>query len=154
MTGVQTCALPICEHDLVGIITGVVEKDRIITGENISAGDVVLGLPSSGLHTNGYSLARKVFFDIAKLDVTDTVDGLPGTVGEALLEPHINYTRHVMALMEADLPIHGIAHITGGGLVENIPRVLPEGCAVHIEENRSEERRVGKECRSRWSTYH
>lgn len=123
------------EHDLVGIITGVVEKDRIITGANISAGDVVLGLPSSGLHTNGYSLARKVFFDTANLNVNDTVEGLPGTVGEALLEPHINYTRHIMALIEADLPIPGIAHITGGGLVENIPRILPEGCAAHIKED-------------------
>ncbi|NQV37664.1 MAG: phosphoribosylformylglycinamidine cyclo-ligase [Candidatus Marinimicrobia bacterium] len=123
------------EHDLVGIVTGVVEKDRIITGEKIAIGNIVLGLPSSGLHTNGYSLARKVFFDIAGLDVSDTVDGLPVTVGEALLEPHINYTNHVMALMDSGLPIHGIAHITGGGLVENIPRILPNGLSVIIKED-------------------
>ncbi len=120
------------EHDLVGVISGVVEKNKIITGEKISPGDILLGLPSSGLHTNGYSLARKVFFDLAGLSVSDTVQGLPGTVGEALLEPHINYTNHVMALMNEDIPIHGIAHITGGGLVENIPRILPDDCSVSI----------------------
>lgn len=122
------------EHDLVGIITGVVEKDRIITGASIRPGDVVLGLPSSGLHTNGYSLARKVFFDAAALSVNDTIPELEGlSVGQALLRPHINYTNPVMALLDAWISLNGIAHITGGGMLENIPRVLPEGCAVSID---------------------
>ena len=83
------------EHDLVGVITGIVDKNNIITGEHISPGDILLGLPSSGLHTNGFSLARKVFFDIAKHSVGTYLESLGATVGEALLEPHINYTNHV-----------------------------------------------------------
>lgn len=121
------------EHDLVGIITGVVEKDRIITGEAITVGDVVLGLPSSGLHTNGYSLARKILFDLAHYNVNDRVEGWQKSIGETLLEPHINYTQPVLALLDADQPVHGMAHITGGGLVENIPRILSDGCAVELD---------------------
>jgi len=83
------------EHDLVGIITGVVEKDKIITGEAIRAGDVVLGLPSGGLHTNGYSFARKLFFDVGRYDVKDTIPELEKSIGLTLLESHINYTNHV-----------------------------------------------------------
>ena len=85
------------EHDLVGVITGIVEKNKIITGEHISPGDILLGLPSSGLHTNGFSLARKVFFDIANHSVDTYLEGLRTTVGEVLLEPHINYTNHVLS---------------------------------------------------------
>ena len=115
------------EHDLVGIVTGVVERDSIINGRDVIPGDVILGAASSGLHTNGYSLARKVLFEIAGLTVSDT---LPGTetavpVGEALLEPHVNYTSAVHALLKAEAPVKSMAHITGGGLVENVPRVLP-----------------------------
>ena len=122
------------EHDLVGIITGVVEKGEIITGENIKPGDVLLGLPSNGLHTNGYSFARKLFFEIGGYDVNDTIPELEKSVGLALLEPHINYTNHVFAVLDADIDIKGIAHITGGGLVENIPRILPDGCGVEIQK--------------------
>jgi phosphoribosylformylglycinamidine cyclo-ligase len=122
------------EHDLVGIITGVVEKGKIITGENIKPGDVLLGLPSNGLHTNGYSFARKLFFEIGGYDVNDTIPELEKSVGLALLEPHINYTNHVFAVLDADIDIKGIAHITGGGLVENIPRILPDGCGVEIQK--------------------
>jgi phosphoribosylformylglycinamidine cyclo-ligase len=122
------------EHDLVGIITGVVEKGKIITGENIKSGDVVLGLPSSGLHTNGYSFARKLFFEIGGYDVNDTIPELEKSVGLTLLEPHINYTNHVFATLDAGIDIKGIAHITGGGLVENIPRILPDGCGVEIQK--------------------
>jgi phosphoribosylformylglycinamidine cyclo-ligase len=122
------------EHDLVGIITGVVEKGKIITGENIKPGDVLLGLPSNGLHTNGYSFARKLFFEIGRYDVNDTIPELEKSVGLALLEPHINYTNHVFAVLDADIDIKGIAHITGGGLVENIPRILPDGCGVEIQK--------------------
>jgi phosphoribosylformylglycinamidine cyclo-ligase len=121
------------EHDLVGIITGVVEKDKIITGENIKYGDVVLGLPSNGLHTNGYSFARKLFFEIGKYDVNDTIPELEKSVGLTLLEPHINYTNHVFSVLDNGIDLKGIAHITGGGLVENIPRILPDGCGVEVQ---------------------
>ena len=122
------------EHDLVGVITGVVEKDKIITGENIQPGHVVLGLPSNGLHTNGYSFARKLFFEIGGYDVNDTIPELEKSVGLTLLEPHINYTNHVFAALGAGIDIKGIAHITGGGLVENIPRILPNRCGVEIQK--------------------
>jgi len=121
------------EHDLVGVITGIVDKNNIITGEHISPGDILLGLPSSGLHTNGFSLARKVFFDIAKHSVDTYLESLGATVGEALLEPHINYTNHVLSVLDTGEIIKGIAHITGGGLTENVPRILPKGCAVKIK---------------------
>ena len=121
------------EHDLVGVITGVVEKEKIITGAKITSGDIVLGLPSSGLHTNGYSLARKVFFEIGGYNINDKVSGLDKSVGHTLLEPHINYTNHIFSLIDSDIPLNGIAHITGGGLSENIPRILPKGLAVEID---------------------
>lgn len=123
------------EHDLVGIITGVVEKDKAITGKNIAPGDVVLAFTSSGLHTNGYSLARKLFFDIGKYRIDAAIPELSRSLGEVLLEPHINYTRPVLHLLEQGVAIKGMAHITGGGLLENIPRVLPAGCAVEINQN-------------------
>ncbi|MDP7565355.1 MAG: phosphoribosylformylglycinamidine cyclo-ligase [Candidatus Marinimicrobia bacterium] len=122
------------EHDLVGVITGVVEKDMIITGETIQIGDVVLGLPSNGLHTNGYSFARKLFFEIGGYDVNDTIPELEKSVGLTLLEPHINYTNHVFTALDSGIDVKGIAHITGGGLVENIPRILPDGCGVDIKK--------------------
>lgn len=123
------------EHDLVGVITGVVEKDKAILGDQIKVGDKVLAFPSSGLHTNGYSLARKLFFDVAKLNVTSSVAGLSTSLGEALLAPHINYTRPVLHLLKQALPIHGMAHITGGGVLENIPRILPANCAVTLHKS-------------------
>ena len=122
------------EHDLVGIITGVVEKDKIITGESIKPGDAVLGLPSNGLHTNGYSFARKLFFDVGGYSVNDTIPKLEKSVGLTLLKPHINYTNHVFAVLNAGIEVKGIAHITGGGLIENIPRILPDGCGVEIQK--------------------
>ena len=118
----------------MGVITGVVEKDKIITGEKIQPGDVVLGLPSNGLHTNGYSFARKLFFEIGGYDVNDTIPELKKSVGLTLLEPHINYTNHVFAALDTGINVKGIAHITGGGLVENIPRILPDDCGVEIQK--------------------
>ena len=123
------------EHDIAGCITGVVEKDKIITGEKIKEGDIVLGFPSSGLHTNGFSLARKLFFEVAKLDVDTKLDELGGTVGEALLKVHINYSIPVLAMIDQGIKINGIAHITGGGFIENIPRVLPENLDIKIQKN-------------------
>ena len=122
------------EHDLVGVITGVVEKEKIITGERIQSGDIVLGLPSSGLHTNGYSLARKLFFEIGGYDIHDTIHKIEKSVGLTLLEPHINYTNHVFETLNAEIDVMGIAHITGGGMVENIPRILPDGCGIEIQK--------------------
>lgn len=123
------------EHDLVGVITGVVDKNKVILGKTICPGDVVLAFTSSGLHTNGYSLARKLFFDIGKLTVDTHVPEFNRSLGDVLLKPHINYTRPVLHLLQNQIPIKGMAHITGGGLLENIPRILPDGCAVEIEKN-------------------
>lgn len=122
------------EYDVVGIIAGVVEKQKIINGKDITAGDVVLGFASSGLHTNGYSLARKLCFEVGGLKVSDPLTCLGTTVGQALLAPHINYTRPVLSLLE-HYPIKGMAHITGGGVLENISRVLPKNCNVELNLN-------------------
>jgi phosphoribosylformylglycinamidine cyclo-ligase len=117
------------DYDLVGFIIGVVEKDKIITGENIAAGDAILGLPSSGLHTNGYSLARKIFGEDAAA-LNKKYPELERPIGEVLLEPHRCYYN----LLKPHLPqIKGLAHITGGGLVDNVPRVLPEGLGARFD---------------------
>ncbi len=122
------------EYDLVGAVAGVVEKDKIVDGSKISPGDAVLGLASSGLHTNGFSLARNVLFNIKKLKVDQYIEYLECTLGEALLKPHINYTRPVLSLLD-EFDVMGIAHITGGGLVDNIPRILPENCQVMLSKD-------------------
>ena len=113
-------------HDLAGFIIGAVEKGNIIDGRSISAGDAVLGLASSGLHTNGYSLARKVFGDTASA-LNKHYPELGKTVGEVLLEPHRSYYRMLKPVLSI---IKGMAHITGGGLIGNVPRILPEGLAA------------------------
>jgi phosphoribosylformylglycinamidine cyclo-ligase len=122
------------ESDIAGCITGVVERDSIITGENIQPGDVLLGLPSSGLHTNGFSLARKVLFDKAGLGVDAYIEEASCSLAELLLCPHLNYAPAVLPLLEK-FEIKGIAHLTGGGFYDNIPRVLPAGTAVEINKN-------------------
>ncbi len=121
------------EYDLVGFIVGLVERERLLDGRRIEPGDVVLGLASLGLHTNGYSLARKLFFEVAQWSVQTQVDELGCSVGEELLKPHRNYLPLLGGLLESGR-IKGLVHITGGGFLENIPRVLPEGCAVEIRE--------------------
>src|SRR5256886_7029681 len=184
------------EYDLAGCIVGVVDRAQIIDGSKIQPGDVILGLTSSGLHTNGYSLVRKILFEKMRLEPSSPLPGSTITVGEELLRVHKNY-QPLLAKIPSGA-IKGLAHITGGGLIDNIPRILPLNCdaiiepknwrvprifkilqqngridvremyqvfnmgigmvAVIAEENaqrvRSEERRVGKECRSRWSPYH
>ena len=112
------------EYDLAGFAVGIVDKKKIINGSRIKAGDVLIGLPSSGLHSNGYTLARKVLFNKAKLNVKSRVKGLKGTVGEALLEPTIIYSKTILKVIEK-VNVKAIAHITGGGLPENVGRVLP-----------------------------
>lgn len=123
------------EHDLVGVITGVVEKDRAILGKDIVPGDVIVAFPSSGLHTNGYSLARKLIFEVGGYHVDQVLPALQTSVGEALLVPHLNYTRPVLDMLDQGIHIKGMAHITGGGLLENVPRILPENCAVDIKKS-------------------
>ena len=122
------------EHDIAGSITGIVEKDKIITGERIKKGDIVLGFPSSGLHTNGFSLARALLFNKAKHTVK-TKGALSGkTVGETLMKVHINYCKPIFMLLDNGIDIRGIAHITGGGFIENIPRILPKNLDVEIQK--------------------
>lgn len=121
------------EFDLVGTIVGVAERAKVITGSTIEPGDLVLGLPSLGLHTNGYSLARKICFEVLGLKPTDTVTGLNGPIGEVLLAPHRSYFREVYPLIEKGL-VNGLAHITGGGFYDNIPRILPQECGVRINK--------------------
>lgn len=123
------------EHDVVGCITGVVDKDKIITGETIQPGDVILGFASNGLHTNGYSLARKLFFEVGGYTVHSTLPELEKNAGETLLEPHTNYTRPILGIINSGIEIKGIAHITGGGFIENIPRILPDNCVGEINHN-------------------
>ena len=119
------------EYDLAGCIVGVVDRAAIIDGSGIKPGDLVLGLPSNGLHTNGYSLARKIFFEKMRLKPSSRLTGLTNPIGDELLRPHKNY----QPLLEKVAPgmIKGLAHITGGGLVDNLPRVLPKNCNAVID---------------------
>ncbi|MDH3976082.1 MAG: phosphoribosylformylglycinamidine cyclo-ligase [Deltaproteobacteria bacterium] len=122
------------EYDLSGFSVGVVDRDKIIDGSTVSAGDAVIGLKSSGIHSNGYSLARKVIFDILGLNGKDLIEGTGKTVGESLLTPTKIYVKAVLPLLEK-FNMKGMAHITGGGLIENIPRILPDGLNVTINTN-------------------
>ena len=119
------------EYDIAGFIVGVVDREHIIDGRTIEAGDVIYALPSAGLHTNGYSLARKLFFEVAGFRVDEYLDAAEGTAGAALLRPHISYLRTLEGLLDSK-QIKGLAHITGGGLLENIPRILPAGTNAEI----------------------
>jgi phosphoribosylformylglycinamidine cyclo-ligase len=120
------------EYDIAGFIVGVVDRTRIIDGKTIRPGDVLLALPSVGLHTNGYSLARKLMFEVAGYRPDTYIEELGGTAAEELLKPHRSYLGALDGLLDSGL-IKGLAHITGGGLLENIPRILPEGTAVEIQ---------------------
>jgi phosphoribosylformylglycinamidine cyclo-ligase len=121
------------EYDIAGFIVGVVDREKIIDGKTIAAGDVLLALPSAGLHTNGYSLARKLFFEVAGYEPDTRIDELGMTAGQALLLPHLSYLKPLDGLLDQRV-IKGLAHITGGGLTDNIPRILPEGTAVRIDK--------------------
>lgn len=120
------------EYDIAGFIVGCVERKRLLTGTDITPGDVLLGLPSNGLHTNGYSLARRVLFDNVKHSPSTRLSELNGTVGDELLRVHKSYLRPIQTLHGAKV-LKGAAHITGGGLTDNIPRILPRGYAVEID---------------------
>ena len=141
LVGGETAILPDFykpgDFDMAGFCVGVVERKRIVNGQAIAVGDVVLGLASTGLHSNGYSLARKVVFEKLKLKVTSQVAELGGPVGDALLAPTRIYVKPVRALLEKGAKrkaIHGLAHITGEGLPGNIPRILPKGRSVRLHK--------------------
>ena len=119
------------EYDVAGFIVGAVDRARLIDGKSITAGDVLIGLPSNGLHTNGYSLARKIVFEELKLKVDTHVPDLGETVGQALLRPHRSYLPVIKPLLSKG-QIKGMAHITGGGITDNLPRVLPPGTAARV----------------------
>lgn len=124
------------ELDVVGFVTGVVDRSKVITGETIQPGDVLYAVNSSGLHTNGWSLARKLFFGVNSHNLTDAQPELNGeTLDQVLLEPHANYTMPIRRALDAGIPIKGMAHITGGGLIENVPRILPAGLGADIDRS-------------------
>jgi len=120
------------EYDLAGFILGAVDRDRIVTGKAVQAGDVLIGLPSTGLHTNGYSLARKLLFSVAKYTPETYVNEIKGKVGNELLKLHKSYWPVVRRLVDAGA-VNAMAHITGGGITENLPRVLPKGVGAVVE---------------------
>lgn len=119
------------EYDMAGFSVGIVDKDKIITGAKVAEGNVIVQIASSGIHSNGYSLVRKVFFDKMQMDVKDYVEELGMTLGEALLTPTKIYANACNAVLP-NFDVNGIVHITGGGFYENIPRILPEGLAAKI----------------------
>lgn len=125
------------EYDLAGFAVGIADKKKIITGENIKEGDVLIGLPSSGLHSNGFSLVRKLFFDIKKYDVNQYIDELGSTLGEELIKPTKIYSNALIELNDK-FNIKGISHITGGGFYENIPRMLPNGLSAVVNRKQVE----------------
>ncbi len=140
LVGGETAILPDFyqpgDFDLAGFAAGVVERDKLIDGRTIAAGDAVIGLASSGIHSNGYSLVRKVVFDAAGLNVTTPIPELGKTVGEELLTPTRLYVKPIRRLLEAHGPaIHGLANITGGGLPDNVGRILPPGHRVHVSRS-------------------
>ena len=120
------------EYDLAGFIVGAVDREKMITGQGIKPGDVLIGLPSTGLHTNGYSLARKLFFDVAGYKPTQYVTPIKEKVGAALMKTHKSYLHVIQKLDTAGITV-GMAHITGGGITENLPRILPKGTEAQIE---------------------
>jgi phosphoribosylformylglycinamidine cyclo-ligase len=121
------------DYDVAGTIVGVVDREKILDGSRIAAGDIAVGLASVGLQTNGYTLARKVFFDTMKKKPSDRLRELDGrAVGDVLLDPHLSYLKPMEALLDADL-VHGLAHLTGGGFYDNIPRVLPPDLDVVVK---------------------
>lgn len=120
------------EYDLAGFAVGVVDKEKVINGAKVSEGDVIIGLASSGIHSNGYSLVRKLFFGINNFSIDKKFDELDCTLGEELLKPTKIYAKTIRTLLEK-FPINGIAHITGGGFIENIPRTIPAGLKAKVD---------------------
>lgn len=138
LIGGETAEMPdmydLDHYDLAGFAVGVVEKDQLITGEKVKAGDVIIGLLSSGIHSNGYSLVRKILFKDNNIDLNTYEESLGMTVGEAVLAPTKIYVKPILSLLK-EVDVHGMAHITGGGFDENIPRTLPAGHGVKINKD-------------------
>ena len=136
LLGGETAQMPdfysLDEYDLAGFIVGIVERDKIIDGSRVKPGDVLIGLESSGLHTNGYTLARKIVFDTMGLQVKDEFPGEDRRVGEVLLDVHRSYLKDIKGLLAEDL-LNGLAHITGGGIEGNLPRIFPNGIGAKID---------------------
>ena len=122
------------DYDIAGFAVGVVDRGKIITGKNITPGDIIISLPSSGIHSNGYSLVRKLFFEMKKYTVHTKIDELGATLGETLLTPTRIYCKSILACFDSGIGIKGIVHITGGGFYENIPRILPPTTSVKIDK--------------------
>lgn len=122
------------DYDIAGFSVGVVDKKKIINGENISSGDIIIGLPSSGIHSNGYSLVRKLMFDVKKYTAATKLNDLSEDLGHTLLTPTKIYVKALHSALNAGVPIKGLVHITGGGFYENIPRILPDDAAVKISK--------------------
>ena len=120
------------DYDLAGFCVGIVDKEKIITGEKIKKGDHIFGLKSSGIHSNGYSLVRKIVLEKEKLSLEEKIEGLDTSLGEELLKPTRIYVKEILALLEK-IEINGLSHITGGGFYENIPRMIPEGLCAKID---------------------
>ncbi len=120
------------EYDLAGFAVGIVDRAKVINGENVKEGDIIIGLPSSGIHSNGYSLVRKLFFDVKGFNIDAVFPDLSVTLGEELLKPTRIYVKALLSLLKKN-DVKGIAHITGGGFIENIPRTLPKGLKARIE---------------------
>jgi phosphoribosylformylglycinamidine cyclo-ligase len=140
LVGGETAEMPAVyaegDLDVVGFVTGVVDRERLLTGANVVAGDVLYAINSSGLHTNGFSLARKLIFEMSGFAIDARPEELGGkSIADVLLAPHANYVAPVRRILDAGIPVKGMAHITGGGLVENVPRVLPDGLGVVIDRS-------------------
>ena len=127
--------MPENDYDIAGFTVGVVDKKKIINGKGIKKGDIVIGMPSSGIHSNGFSLVRKLLFEIKKYELNSKIDDLPDTLGNVLLMPTKIYVKNILSCLDAGIEIKGIVHITGGGFYENIPRILPEKLSVEIEKS-------------------
>ncbi len=140
LVGGETAEMPAVyaqgDLDVVGFVTGIVDRAKLLTGKDIQPGDRLYAVNSSGLHTNGYSLVRKLFFEVAGLHPGSRPDELGGaSLAEVLLAPHTNYVAPIRAILDAEVPLRGMAHITGGGLTENVPRILPEGFGATVDRS-------------------
>jgi phosphoribosylformylglycinamidine cyclo-ligase len=138
LVGGETAEMPSVyapgDLDVVGFVTGVVDRSQLLTGANIVEGDLLYGVRSTGLHTNGWSLARKLLFEVNQFDIHAPQPELQGAaLADILLEPHANYVTPIRRALDAHIPIRGMAHITGGGLIENTPRILPAGLGAVID---------------------
>jgi phosphoribosylformylglycinamidine cyclo-ligase len=139
LVGGETAELPDLyapgESDLAGFAVGVAERAKLVDGATVRPGDVVLGLPSTGLHSNGYSLARRIVFDVMRLSIDSLIPDLARTVADELLEPTRIYARPVLELLKRGVSVRAMAHITGGGIAGNLTRVLPEGCRARVHRD-------------------